>query len=158
MKLPMWFHLRKREDGQGLVEYALVLVLIAVVVILILTALGTRVTATFARVIGGLNGQTILGSGTEAIVSGFEVAVSGGPAVCTVAITNITALGFVNGELAGGAALSGSATFNGGSPSAISGTTDSSGVATIGSGGSASGSCTGTVSVTLAGNTRSVNY
>ena len=33
----------RREDGQGLVEYALILVLIAIVVIAILTLLGPQV-------------------------------------------------------------------------------------------------------------------
>ena len=35
--------LRRREDGQALVEYALILFLIAVVSITVLTLLGTRV-------------------------------------------------------------------------------------------------------------------
>lgn len=39
-----------RERGQGLVEYALILVLIAVVVIIILTLLGTQVNFIFARI------------------------------------------------------------------------------------------------------------
>ncbi len=39
-----------REEGQGLVEYALILVLIAVVVIVILTLLGTRVSGIFSRI------------------------------------------------------------------------------------------------------------
>lgn len=39
-----------KEEGQGLVEYALILVLIAVVVIVILSAVGTRVTSTFSTI------------------------------------------------------------------------------------------------------------
>jgi pilus assembly protein Flp/PilA len=39
-----------REEGQGLVEYALILVLIAVVVIVILTLLGTQVSNIFSRI------------------------------------------------------------------------------------------------------------
>ncbi len=39
-----------REEGQGLVEYALILVLIAIVVIVILTAVGTRVRSTFSTI------------------------------------------------------------------------------------------------------------
>ena len=49
----------EREEGQGLVEYALLLVLIAVLVIAILTLLGSNVTLVFARVMGGFNGDTI---------------------------------------------------------------------------------------------------
>jgi len=44
-----------KEKGQGLVEYALILVLIAVVVIVILRALGTRVNSIFGSISGGLN-------------------------------------------------------------------------------------------------------
>ncbi|MFL5734065.1 MAG: Flp family type IVb pilin [Chloroflexia bacterium] len=39
-----------KKRGQGLVEYALILVLIAIVVILILTFLGGKVNQTFSRV------------------------------------------------------------------------------------------------------------
>jgi pilus assembly protein Flp/PilA len=44
-----------KEKGQGLVEYALILVLIAVVVIVILRALGTRVNGIFGSISEGLN-------------------------------------------------------------------------------------------------------
>jgi pilus assembly protein Flp/PilA len=43
-----------REEGQGLVEYALVLVLVAVVVIAILTLLGPQVGNVFSRITFGL--------------------------------------------------------------------------------------------------------
>jgi len=39
-----------KEKGQGLVEYALILVLIAIVVIAILTLLGPQVGAIFSRI------------------------------------------------------------------------------------------------------------
>ncbi len=39
-----------REEGQGLVEYALILVLIAIVVIVVLTLLGSRVELIFSRI------------------------------------------------------------------------------------------------------------
>lgn len=44
-----------REDGQGLVEYALVLVLVAVVVIAILTLLGPQIGNVFSRIVDGLS-------------------------------------------------------------------------------------------------------
>ncbi len=44
-----------KEKGQGLVEYALILVLIAIVVILILTFLGSKVNDTFSKIGSGLN-------------------------------------------------------------------------------------------------------
>jgi pilus assembly protein Flp/PilA len=43
-----------RKRGQGLVEYALILVLIAIVVILILTFLGQQVNSTFSKIGSGL--------------------------------------------------------------------------------------------------------
>ncbi len=43
-----------REHGQGLVEYALILVLVAVVVIAILTLLGPQIGNVFSRVTNGL--------------------------------------------------------------------------------------------------------
>ena len=44
-----------KEDGQGLVEYALILVLIAIVVIGILTLLGGKVSQVFSTIDSGLN-------------------------------------------------------------------------------------------------------
>lgn len=38
------------EDGQGLVEYALILVLVSIVVIVVLTLLGTQVANVFNRI------------------------------------------------------------------------------------------------------------
>ena len=43
-----------REEGQGLVEYALILVLVAIVVIAILTLLGPQVANLFSRITSGL--------------------------------------------------------------------------------------------------------
>ncbi len=42
------------EDGQGMVEYALILVLIAVVVIVVLIVLGNQVQNVFCNISGGL--------------------------------------------------------------------------------------------------------
>ena len=47
---------RAKRRGQGLVEYALILVLIAIVVILILTFLGQQVNSTFSKIGSGLGG------------------------------------------------------------------------------------------------------
>jgi pilus assembly protein Flp/PilA len=44
-----------KKKGQGLVEYALILVLIAIVVILILTWLGSQVNTTFSTIGSGLS-------------------------------------------------------------------------------------------------------
>ena len=42
--------LRKREEGQALVEYALLLALIAIVSIAVLTVLGTKVSHIFSKI------------------------------------------------------------------------------------------------------------
>ncbi|MBK8989470.1 MAG: Flp family type IVb pilin [Chloroflexi bacterium] len=44
-----------REEGQGLVEYALILVLVAVVIIAILTLLGPQIGNVFSRITSGLS-------------------------------------------------------------------------------------------------------
>jgi pilus assembly protein Flp/PilA len=43
-----------REDGQGLVEYALILVLVAIVVIGVLTMMGGKITNAFNDIVGNL--------------------------------------------------------------------------------------------------------
>ena len=45
-----------KEKGQGLVEYALILVLIAIVVIAVLTLLGEQVNTVFSNIVSGLGG------------------------------------------------------------------------------------------------------
>jgi pilus assembly protein Flp/PilA len=47
---------RARQRGQGLVEYALILVLVAIVVIGVLTTMGTRIQAAFNDIVGSLGG------------------------------------------------------------------------------------------------------
>ena len=47
--------LAREEQGQGLVEYALILVLIAIVVIGILSELGGKVSQVFSSINSGLN-------------------------------------------------------------------------------------------------------
>jgi pilus assembly protein Flp/PilA len=47
---------KNEEQGQGLVEYALILVLVAVVVIAILVILGPQIGNIFSRVTSGLGG------------------------------------------------------------------------------------------------------
>ena len=44
-----------REEGQGLVEYALILVLIAIVVIVILGILGDQISTVFSQISSGLD-------------------------------------------------------------------------------------------------------
>jgi pilus assembly protein Flp/PilA len=46
---------QRPESGQGMVEYALILVLIAVVVIVILSTVGKRVNNVFSNISNGLS-------------------------------------------------------------------------------------------------------
>ena len=43
------------EDGQGLVEYALILVLVAIIVIAVLILLGPQIGNVFSRIINALS-------------------------------------------------------------------------------------------------------
>jgi pilus assembly protein Flp/PilA len=43
-----------KEKGQGMVEYALIIVLIAIVVIVVLTALGAQISKVFSRISSSL--------------------------------------------------------------------------------------------------------
>ncbi len=47
-----------REDGQGLVEYALILVLVAIIVIAILALLGPQIGNVFSRIVDVLGNNT----------------------------------------------------------------------------------------------------
>lgn len=72
--------LQSPQKGQGLVEYALILVLVAVIVIAILTLLGPQVGNVFSRVVNGLGGASATNGG------------SGGGGTTPVAnITSVTA-------------------------------------------------------------------
>ncbi|HEU5201055.1 MAG TPA: Flp family type IVb pilin [Ktedonobacterales bacterium] len=50
MKLPM----RNKEQGQGLVEYALIIALVAIVVIAILVLMGPQIGDIFSTITNGL--------------------------------------------------------------------------------------------------------
>jgi pilus assembly protein Flp/PilA len=45
-----------REDGQGMTEYGLILILIAIIVVLMLGILGHQVNNTFSNISNGLGG------------------------------------------------------------------------------------------------------
>jgi pilus assembly protein Flp/PilA len=149
----------KREEGQGLVEYALVLVLIAIVILVVLGLVGEEVRCVFAKTVAGLGGQTLTCSGTEYVVNGFGVSVGGGPAECTVTATNVEVTVYIDGELAeAGTPVSGTGTASGGGTGSGSGTTNDSGVATIPSIASSGAACGGIMTVEVGGNAHSVSY
>ncbi|MHB1132076.1 MAG: Flp family type IVb pilin [Chloroflexota bacterium] len=47
--------LPRREEGQGLVEYALIIALVAVLIIVALIALKNQVSLTFSEIVSGLS-------------------------------------------------------------------------------------------------------
>ena len=144
----------QKEEGQGLVEYALLLVLVAIVIIVILALMGRTVTTVFAQVYAGLNGQALDGSGKEYVVTNINASATGAT-VCTVTVSADVVV-FIDGQLAGaGEGVSGTASFPPGSGN-VSGTTDNSGVASVSTSGS--GACSGTATVTVGGNTGSTTY
>jgi pilus assembly protein Flp/PilA len=49
-------YLPRSDEGQGLVEYALILVLVVLVVLAILTVLGPQIGNTFSRITNALSG------------------------------------------------------------------------------------------------------
>gem|GEM_PF-1188309 len=54
---PMLYTLSTDEEGQGLTEYAVILVLVAVVVVAILVLLGPQVANLYSRVTNGIAGH-----------------------------------------------------------------------------------------------------
>lgn len=148
----------KREKGQGLVEYALILVLVSVAVIAIMIFLGGSVGDVFQDVADTLSGQTISGTGTEYTIGGFSASATGGPAVCSVSVSAISVTKYQDGERVGaGESVSISISATGGGSTSGSGTTDANGVATI-SATTLSGNCSGQVTASGGGNSRSTSY
>lgn len=55
----------RKENGQGLVEYALILVLVAIVVIVVLSILGPQIGNVFSQITAALGGN--MGGGGSVI-------------------------------------------------------------------------------------------
>jgi pilus assembly protein Flp/PilA len=90
----------KRQEGQGLVEYALILVLVAIVVIVILQLLSSSIILAYARVMGGFNGQHITGIDNEGIFITYgleEIRLPGGQ--CRGTFTDMTFILTEEGQL-----------------------------------------------------------
>lgn len=52
--LDTWAAFRESEEGQGLVEYALIIALVAILLVAALTALSGQLTAVFSNISGSL--------------------------------------------------------------------------------------------------------
>ena len=146
---------RRKEEGQGLVEYALLLVLVAIVIVVVLALMGRTVTTVYAQIYAGLNGQDLAGTGTEYIVTGVDVQVTGS-GLCSVAVRGTVTV-FEDGDLVGaGIGVSGTGFWEGDS-GPVSGTTNGSGTANVGPA-SGTGGCSGRAGVTVGDNTKTVSY
>ena len=75
----------QRQKGQGLVEFALLLVLVAIVVIAILSLVSSSIILAYAQAMGGLHGQTITGTGKEAVVL-YSADISRSGSFCTATV------------------------------------------------------------------------
>lgn len=129
----------EREEGQGLVEYALLLVLVAVVVIVILAILGSAVTLVFARVVGGFNGDTLEDNGAV-FLSGDSTATGSG--LCSGQLSNISYVAVNNsGEIIKNGSAPRRLYVNGSPGPLIVGTANANGVATATGPYSVSGTC-----------------
>lgn len=151
---------QNRESGQGLVEYALILVLVSITVIVVLSFLGDSVSGVFERVSIALSGQTVAGQGTEYTVGGFSVNATqfGGPATCTLTVPSVNVTMYQDGvPAAAGQTVTVSASSGGGGAASASGTTNANGVATIG-GITMISTCSGTVTITAGSNSNSSGY
>lgn len=125
MKIP------QREEGQGLVEYALLLVLVAIVIIGILTVLGSSIMVVYAKVIGGLNGQVVTGQGTEAIVTGYEADVTQGTGGCSGTVSDISFVGLQDGAVLKSGTVSIQILVDGAVVNTLSGSTSASGIGNL---------------------------
>lgn len=147
----------KQEEGQGLVEYALLIVLVAIVIVVVLALMGRAVTAVYAQVYAGLNGQALSGSGTEYVVTGVDVNVSGGGGFCNVTVGGSVVV-FQDGQLGeAGLPVSGTASWSGGTGGSVSGTTNNSGTASV-SGAGGNSDCSGNATIEVGGNSKTVNF
>ena len=122
---------KHNEDGQGLVEYALILVLVAIVVILILQLLGASVTLGYARVIGGLRGETLNETGPDALLLSYETSNESGPPTCRADVTDIKFVATNDGNLVTDTSVSVKLRAAGGNSPTISGTAGGNGLVTV---------------------------
>jgi pilus assembly protein Flp/PilA len=150
-----------REDGQGLVEYALILVLVAIVVIAVLLMLGPQVGQVFSQITYVLANPGAINDNI-AIINSFSVNGTPGGAVCTVRVTTLQVSVTRTGMPVSGAPVQVSVSLQSGDSINLNGTTDGSGVIqwsgnVIGTDSSCPGSRTATASVT-GGPSATTNY
>jgi pilus assembly protein Flp/PilA len=118
----MFNKLLSREKGQGLVEYALILVLVAIVVIAVLLLLGPQINQAFCRV------ANVLEPGTCGAITSFNFqVVPSGPGKCKATNISITVSetvdlsGTIDGKSFSASSVTGTQSFSPIDPIACSG-------------------------------------
>lgn len=122
---------KKREEGQGLVEYALLLVLVAMVVIGILALMGGQLRNAYSRVIVALGGNDP--NAYTYTITGFSVSGSGGMGGCAVTLNSLSVHVTNADGPASGVGVNVSVSLQSGGGTTLNGTTNSSGNASWGS-------------------------
>lgn len=153
-----------REDGQGLVEYALILVLVAIVVIAVLLQLGPQIGRVFSQITYVLANP---GAINDNIVTIDSFSVSGsGTAGCNVVLTNLQVSVTRTGLPVSGVLVEVSIAPQSGTGTTLNGTTNGSGVVqwsggSIGTDNDTGGGCPGTRTATASvtgGPSATANY
>jgi len=133
------------EDGQGLVEYALVLVLVAVIVMAVLSMLGGRVALVYAQVMAGFNGDS-LDDGAIMLSGAMNVTETSG--VCNGTLENIKFVVLdADGNTVTDQSVSATVYVNGDIGNTFTGTADKNGIATAAGPVNISGKCPLTITL-----------
>lgn len=138
-----------RQDGQGLAEYSLVLALVAILLVLILIVFGSSVVLAYAKVIGGLSGQTVTGTGPEVVVVGQPYSITPNGNLCAYSFSDPTFIALQDGVVIKNDTVALNVLVNGSSVGSISGTTNNNGIANATGSLSGSAFCPASISYTL---------
>jgi len=121
----------KREEGQGLVEYALILVLVAIVVIVTLTQIGSLIVLAMATIIGSFTEQPLAGTGHEGIVVSGNKGEDIGAGVCQIDASNTSVVLVEDGDIVTNRTITVNFSFGSGVGGSRSVTIGNSGIGTV---------------------------
>ena len=107
-----------REEGQGLVEYSLILVLVAVLVIAVLLVMGPAIGNVFSNVVTSLESYGGGGSGSGGSITGVSVTASTTKVDITVTVSDTTTVSVSGDGFSGSKECPGSCTFSSNIPPA----------------------------------------
>jgi pilus assembly protein Flp/PilA len=146
----------KREQGQGLVEYGLILVLVSIASIAMMVLLGDSMNGVYNTIDEALSGQEVNETGEDFTIGGFSPSATGSGMACTVTIPSVTISRYMDGQPAAGAV--GISINAGAGTVSRNGTAGADGRVTF-SDITLTGACSpGTATITAGTNSRSFNY